>query len=119
MSTNTATRSRQPKGAPVGGQFATEAHAEAVGIDLAPPVGETVFTKRYDTLDEKVEAFHAELEQQVADLADDENWTRYLDTMSRFHHLGGGGGVIELRECRRAPAVSQRLKLLWRHGQVE
>lgn len=81
----TATRSRQPKGVPVGGQFATEAHTEATGVTLAPAAEETVFTKRYATLDEKVEAFHAELEEQIAALADDENWQRYLDTMSQFH----------------------------------
>ena len=80
-----ATRSRQPRGVPVGGQFAAEMHAEAADVTLTPVVDETVFTRRYATLDEKVEAFHAELEQQIADLADDENWQRYLDTMSQFH----------------------------------
>ncbi len=80
------TRTRQPKGVPVGGQFATEARSEATGVALAPPAAETVFTKRYDTLDEKVQAFHDELEQQVSALADDENWQHYLNTMSRFHH---------------------------------
>lgn len=97
----TATRSRQPKGVPVGGQFATETHAEATGVTLTPAVEETVFTKRYDTLDEKVQAFHDELEQQVADLADDDNWQHYLNTMSKFHRYSGGGvGVFEAQELR-------------------
>jgi hypothetical protein len=116
----TGTKTRQPKGVPVGGEFATETHAEPVGVDLTPALPETVFTKRYDTLDEKIEAFQSELNDAVAGLADDANWQSYLETMGKFHrYSGGGGGIIELRECRRAPAVSQRLKLLWRHGQVE
>jgi hypothetical protein len=59
----TAVRTRQPRGAPTGGEFATEARAEAVGVDLAPELPETTFTKRYETLDEKIEAFHAELNE--------------------------------------------------------
>ena len=85
MSTQTVTRTRQPKGVPVGGQFATDTHAEAAGVTLVADAPETVFTKRYDTLDEKVEAFHAELEDRVADLADDANWQAYLGIMSKFH----------------------------------
>lgn len=81
---STATRSRKPKGVPVGGQFATEARGESGTTLVADPV-ETVFTKRYDTLDQKVDAFHTELEELVAGLADDENWHAYLDTMTKFH----------------------------------
>jgi antirestriction protein ArdC len=81
-----STRSRQPKGVPVGGQFAAESKTEpTLTLGTVAPAAETVFTKRYDTLDEKVAAFHDELEKHVADLADDENWTRYLVTMSKFH----------------------------------
>ena len=117
---NVDARSRDPKGVTTGGRFATETLTEATGTVLTAERPETVFTKRYETLDEKVEAFHAELEDQVAALADDANWNAYLNTMSKFHRYSGGGGrIIELRECRRAPAVSQRLKLLWRHRQVE
>lgn len=101
MSTQTVTRTRQPKGVPVGGQFATDAHGEADGVTLVADTPETVFTKRYDTLDEKVEAFHAELEDRVADLADDANWQAYLGIMSKFHRYSGGGALVyELRECR-------------------
>ena len=82
---STATRNRQPKGAPIGGEFAVETRAEPVGVDLTPEPVETVFTKRYETLDEKIEAFHAELNDAVAGLADDENWQAYLDTVSKFH----------------------------------
>lgn len=78
-------RSREPKGVTTGGQFATEALAEATGTVLTAEPPESVFTKRYETLDEKVEAFHAELEDQVAALADDEHWNAYLATMSKFH----------------------------------
>lgn len=36
-------------------------------------------------MDDKLAAFHAELEKAVNALDNDENWHNYLDTMSRFH----------------------------------
>lgn len=85
MSSPTSTRSRQPRGVPIGGQFATEQRGESTTVLTAEVPADTVFTRRYETLDEKIEAFHGELETAIADLADDENWLAYLDTMSRFH----------------------------------
>jgi antirestriction protein ArdC len=69
-------------------------HADNAGgfsdkLQTAPEVsladGETVFTKKYDTVGDKVKAFYGELETQVEDLAGDENWNNYLNTMSSFH----------------------------------
>lgn len=90
MSTATASRAaarrrRVTAGVREGGQFATEARAEA-DVTLSAGADTNPFTARYDTLDEKIAAFHAELESQVASLDSDENWLAYLDTASRFHH---------------------------------
>ncbi|WP_251153611.1 ArdC-like ssDNA-binding domain-containing protein [Cellulosimicrobium sp. Marseille-Q4280] len=93
MTTPTPTRSRVPAGVRTGGQFAVEARGEAdVDLATAPPnepageeLAETVFTRRYDSVEDKVAAFHAELEQRVSELAHDENWLAYLDTMAKFH----------------------------------
>lgn len=77
-------------------------------------------TRERTATEDKLEVLHYQLIEAVADLATSEGWQRLLAVAARFHdYSGGGGGIIELRECRRAPAVSQRLKLLWRHGQVE
>jgi len=80
-------RAHTSAGVRTGGQYATEARAEA-DVSLGAPTGvdDNVFTHRYDSVEEKVAAFHAELEQRVADLQHDENWLAYLDTMSKFHH---------------------------------
>ncbi|GAB2732560.1 ArdC-like ssDNA-binding domain-containing protein [Nocardioides pakistanensis] len=86
---------RQPKGLPAGGQFSTKAHGESeVALDAptepqssrtyADTQGE-VFTQKYDSVEEKVAAYKAELDQAVADLDQDENWLNYVDTMSKFH----------------------------------
>ena len=56
-------------------------HAPEISLDAE----ETVFTKRYESVKEKIAAFHDELETRVADLADDENWQNYLHTMGAFH----------------------------------
>ena len=65
------------------GTFTDKAQS-APEVDL-PAAAETVFTTKYETVKDKVAAFHEELEQAVTDLADDENWRNYLDTMSSFH----------------------------------
>jgi antirestriction protein ArdC len=62
----------------------TDKNQSAPEVTLGAAV-ETVFTKKYDTVAEKIKAFHEELEGQVAALADDENWNDYLNTMGAFH----------------------------------
>ncbi|WP_022893252.1 ArdC-like ssDNA-binding domain-containing protein [Agromyces subbeticus] len=81
----TAPRTRQPKGQPIGGQFAQETRGESATGLTAPPAEESAFRRRYDTMEQNMQAFHGELEKQVEDLADDENWNAYLRTMSQFH----------------------------------
>ena len=65
----------------------------------------TVWNRQYAKgTDDKVKAFMAELESQVADLATDENWLSYLDMMSKFH---------------RYSANNQRLIMLQRPGATD
>jgi antirestriction protein ArdC len=64
-------------------------HAALVDQQAAPEApaedSDNAFKRRYDSMEEKLEAFHAELEKAVTDLDTDENWLAYLDTMSKFH----------------------------------
>lgn len=46
---------------------------------------DSVFTRRYDTQEERLAAIQSELEKRVTSLADDERWQDYLDTMAKFH----------------------------------
>jgi antirestriction protein ArdC len=85
MSTPTITR--QPKGIPVGGEFSSHARDEAsVSLTADNHEVESVWRKHYDTPEDKVTAFMAELKVQVADLATDESWQQYLDTAAKFHN---------------------------------
>lgn len=78
-------------GVPTGGQFAAGQLAEST-LTLDAPAAESVvdrdsvFTQRYDTIDDKLAAIHGELEAAVADLRDDDEWNRMLDVMGRFHN---------------------------------
>ena len=88
---STATILRQPKGAPIGGEFAAHAHTEAEIVltadgGLTEPAEKSVFRRRYDSPEEKVKAFMAELETQVTELQTDAGWQEYLDVMSKFHN---------------------------------
>ena len=77
-------------------------------------------TKSPEARRAEAEALHASIAAGVEELRTSQAWMRFLDFSRALHrHSGGGGGIIELRECRRTPAASQRLKLLCRHGQVE
>lgn len=118
MSTSTLDRNRQPKGTPVGGQFAAGARAGAdasvtlVDPDLAPAEDQddSPFRKRYDTFEEKIAAFHDELTKGVEGLKTDSGWLQYLRTMTKFHNYSGGAvGVLDLRECRARRRAQCRL----------
>lgn len=55
----------------------------------APGVQESTsspFSQRYDTMEEKLQAFRNELEERIAGLGEDRQWQNYLQTMSKFHH---------------------------------
>lgn len=67
------------------GRFDGHARAESPITLAAEQPAETVFTKRYDSVTEKVEAYRAEIDGLVADLESDDEWLAYLDATSRFH----------------------------------
>jgi len=53
--------------------------------------------------EDKLEALHYQLIEAVADLATSDGWARMLAAAARFHDYSGGGvGVFEVHECRRA-----------------
>lgn len=94
-STKTGTKVRKKNtGEPGnGGEFGTIARSEStLGLDAdetALPgtvLPETVFTKRYESVDDKIAAFKDELSKGVDALADDAEWHDFLDTMGKFHH---------------------------------
>ncbi|WP_277209194.1 ArdC-like ssDNA-binding domain-containing protein [Isoptericola croceus] len=69
------------------GKFATKAVADPDGgLDaLAAPAEQTSpFNQRYDTLEEKLAAFHSELDERVSALDGDAEWNAYLDAMAKF-----------------------------------
>ncbi len=70
------------------GKFGEQEHDES-GVPLDVPgrafsPSET-FTRRYESVDEKVAAFKVEIDRAVESLADDENWLDYLDMASKFY----------------------------------
>ena len=109
--TTTAIRRVRP-GVPAGGQFAVNPHAaadlELTGEELAgsesaldaqePPPSiverDSVFTQKYDTVDDKLAALQGEIAGHVEALADDEKWHAYLDAMSQFHRYSFGNQML-------------------------
>lgn len=89
-----STRSRQSAGQPTGGEFATEAKGTDTGVSLSgeqPSAGSIttgrseVFSTRYETLQEKVDAISAEVDQAFLDLGNDADFRRFLDFNQKFH----------------------------------
>ena len=116
-------------GVPAGGQFAATGHTESdISLDAPAPAattwpdksgldssgpggsvvqGESVFTQRYDTLDEKLAVIQSELESAVANLADDDEWNRMLETMGKFHRYSlSNQMLIQLQTAGRGTQVA-------------
>jgi len=82
------------------GQFAGAVHRDG-DVTLDTP---DVFHARYDTMEEKLEAFRGELKTAMDNLDGDDEWRSYLDAMAKFHHyslknrlliaLQGGSGMV-------------------------
>lgn len=72
------------------GQFTTVTKADAdqsVTLTLDAPTEDdgAPWGRRFDSFEEKIAAYHAELEKGVEGLRDDAEFARYLDTMTLFH----------------------------------
>jgi len=76
----------------VTGKFAEKHNSAPAGELVAAHVNP--LAQRFETFEEKIEAMRAELESGVADLADDENWRRHLDTMALFHQYSFNNQIL-------------------------
>lgn len=54
----------------------------------------SAFSQRYDSMEEKLEAFRAELDSRIASLGEDEHWQSYLHTMSKFHRYSMANQIL-------------------------
>ena len=83
-----------------GGEFGhvTKSESDVSLSGLSQAVGnaipETVFNKRYETLDDKISAFKDELNKGIDALADDSEWHEFLDTMGKFHNYSFGNQML-------------------------
>ena len=64
------------------------------------------FTRRYDTLEEKMDAYRHELDGAVRGLEDDAEWTRYLDVQAQFHNYSFHNSLLILLQCPQATRVA-------------
>jgi antirestriction protein ArdC len=101
--TSTIVRKTQTGEPGNGGEFGTHVRdaddvtlvdAAIADIEAGESAEESIFRKRYDTPEDKVKAFMAELETQVGDLDNDENWQNYLTTMAKFHHYSMNNQIL-------------------------
>lgn len=109
-----ATIKRVRQGVPAGGQFATQGRTEIdlelTGDDASSPADpaehgsiverESLYTQRYETIDDKLAALHGEIEGHDAALADDDYWHSYLDAMSKFHRYSFGNQLLIAMQTR-------------------
>ena len=109
--TDVSNRKRQPRGVPIGGEFASNEHDEAADLHpglssccaecdewyedqhecATPAVVESPFgTEAHERINgtdykERVAVAREELEAAVAALDQDDNWQKHLDQSARFH----------------------------------
>ena len=94
------------------GKFAEDAKSESgqslegLTQDVGNVVVETVFTKRYETLDDKIAAFKDELNNGIDALADDAEWHEFLDNMGKFHTYSFGNQMLILLQRPEATRVA-------------
>lgn len=120
---STTLQPRKPRGIPVGGQFDTKAHGESgvtlgndqvASEDIQEDATErafadapSVFTTKFESLDDRIAAFNLELDRAVADLASDDNWRAWLDMQSQFHRYSFANTMlIHLQTGGRATRVA-------------
>lgn len=102
-------RKRQPRGVPVGGQFAEGSHEEAATPLSTTAIGfQTEQHERINQTDRKDRArvAHEELAAAVAALDKDENWLRALDQASKFRGYSFSNQMLIAIQCPNATRVS-------------
>lgn len=114
-------QARVPAGVRTGGQWTNRRHGRGTvtlerPADTGGGIGawtesiadrDSVFTRRYDTVQDKLAMLQDELAAAVADLATDDGWNTYLDTMRRFHRYSPSNQLlIQLQTGGRATRVA-------------
>ncbi len=104
-------RKRQPKGVPVGGQYAENSHDEA-----SAPLGESApespyFNGSHQRIREadksdRVKVAYDELATAVSSLADDENWNRFLHQATKFRTYSFSNQMLIAIQCPGATKVN-------------
>lgn len=87
------------------GSYSAVSHDEPADVLTEAPVG-TVFTKKYDTIEEKLEALRGELDEGVANLASDADWHNFLNTMGEFHNYSLSNQMLIQIQCPGATRVA-------------
>lgn len=112
------TQHRQPRGRPIGGQFAAKANPEAdLELDAGPerpeavtqvPSGEAVPKVLLGELEktERIKAMHAEIENAITTMSDHEGWQRFLDSAAQFHRYSFGNTMLVLMQRKDATRVA-------------
>jgi len=111
------TQLRQPRGRPVGGQFAAKANPEA-DLELDPVVDPPVDPPAATPVDpsgvvfggmdktERIKAMHAEIENALTNMSDHEGWQKFLDSTAQFHHYSFGNTMLVLSQRKDATRVA-------------
>lgn len=63
------------------------------------------FWRKYDSVDEKLEAYKAELLEATRNLADDEEWQRYLEQQASFYNYSFNNTMLIWLQCPHATNV--------------
>jgi len=111
------TQLRQPRGRPVGGQFAAKANPEA-DLELDPVVDPPVDPPAPTPVDpsgvvfggmdktERIKAMHAEIENALTNMSDHEGWQKFLDSTAQFHRYSFGNTMLVLSQRKDATRVA-------------
>jgi antirestriction protein ArdC len=73
---------------------AADGDPAGVGGGPAFPDRPEALTRRYDSVDDKVAACRAEVEETISHLDENDNWQNYLHTMSKFHRYSRNNQLL-------------------------
>jgi len=99
MSATQTTQPRQPKGRPVGGQFAAKENPEAdfelevEGPATAPQPGTGPALSNLDRT-ERIKAMQDEIASTIESMSNHEGWQKFLDTTAKFHRYSLNNALL-------------------------
>jgi len=115
---NATNPNRQPRGRPIGGQFAVKANPESeLELGAPPEPSEAATQVPLEAVEpkvplgelektERIKAMHAEIEHAITEMSDHEGWQRFLDTASKFHRYSFGNTILIAMQRPDATAVA-------------